>query len=84
MNAMYHKLKSSSGKRAINVSLDKDAVAGAKEMGINISQACEAGLLRELKAAREEKWMKENRKAIESTNAWVEKHGLPLAKYRVF
>jgi antitoxin CcdA len=84
MNALHHKLKSQSGKRAVNVSLDKNAVAGAKEMGINISQACEAGLMRELKAAREEKWIKENWDAIQSFNDYVAKNGLPLAKYRQF
>lgn len=29
-------------------------------------------------------WMKENKEAIESHNAWVEKHGLALSKYRQF
>lgn len=31
-----------------------------------------------------EAWIEENREAIEASNAWVEKHGLPLAKYRQF
>ena len=84
MNALHHKLKSPSGKRAINVSLNKATVAGAKEMGINISQACERGLAAEIKRVREEQWLSENSEAIEATNAWVEKNGLPLAKYRVF
>lgn len=84
MNVPHHKPKSTSGKRAINVSLNKDVVAGAKEMGINISQACERGLAAEIKRAREEKWLLENQEAIEATNAWVAKNGLPLAKYRVF
>jgi antitoxin CcdA len=29
-------------------------------------------------------WLKNNRVAIESSNAWVEKHGLPLARFRHF
>lgn len=29
-------------------------------------------------------WIEENREAMEACNAWVEKHGLPLAKYRQF
>ena len=29
-------------------------------------------------------WLEENREAPESSNEWVEKHGLPLAKYRMF
>ena len=33
---------------------------------------------------RSERWLAENHEAIESSNAFVEKHGLPLAKYRMF
>ena len=84
MNVPHLRLKSPSGKRAINVTLDKETVAGAKEMGINISQACERGLVAKIKQVREEQWLAENQNAIEATNAWVEKNGLPLAKYRVF
>jgi post-segregation antitoxin (ccd killing protein) len=31
-----------------------------------------------------QEWLNENRTAIESSNAWVEKHGLPLARFRQF
>lgn len=30
------------------------------------------------------KWQEENAEAIKSMNEWVEKNGLPLAKYRQF
>ena len=30
------------------------------------------------------KWIEENAEAIRSSNEYVEKHGLPLAKYRQF
>lgn len=30
------------------------------------------------------RWAEENREAIESYNAWVEEHGVILAKYRMF
>ena len=71
-------------RRPTNVTLDPRAVADARELGINVSQACERGLVSEIKKAREAKWVEDNWEAIQSTNAWVEKHGLPLAKYRVF
>ena len=38
----------------------------------------------EVRRAVREAWIEENREAIEASNAWVEKHGLPLAKYRQF
>ncbi len=74
----------SPNRRPTNVTLDPRAVADARELGINVSQACEQGLVSEIKKTREAKWIEENWEAIQSTNAWVEKHGLPLAKYRVF
>jgi antitoxin CcdA len=38
----------------------------------------------QVRHAVREAWIEENREAIEASNAWVEKHGLPLAKYRQF
>lgn len=38
----------------------------------------------QVRRAVREAWIEENREAIEASNAWVEKHGLPLAKYRQF
>jgi LPS sulfotransferase NodH len=29
-------------------------------------------------------WQRENREAVEAWNAWVAKHGLPLARFRQF
>ena len=71
-------------RRPTNVSLRADAVAEAKALGINVSRACEAGLLVELKRERERRWQEENREAIQSWNAWVKENGLPLASHRKF
>ena len=81
---MKHQRISSSKRKSVNLSIDSELVANAKAMGINLSQTCEAALGAALKTEREEQWIKENWDAIQSTNAWVEKNGLPLAKYRVF
>jgi antitoxin CcdA len=75
---------SPASRRATNVSLDADFVAEAKALGINISQACERGLVATVREARAAAWQAENRAAIASSNAHVEKHGLPLAKFRLF
>lgn len=71
-------------RRATNVTLDAALVADARELGINVSRECETGLAAAVKRAREEQWLAENAEAIASSNAYVEKHGLPLAKYRMF
>lgn len=44
----------------------------------------EAQLTSDVAPGRAEEWVRENWEAIQSSNAYVEKHGLPLAKYREF
>lgn len=84
MNALNHKLKSPRGKTATNISLNAAMLAEAKELGVNISQACEAGLAKELKSVREAKWKSENKAAMQAWNEWTEKNGIPLAEHRRF
>ena len=71
-------------RRPTNVSLDPNLVTEAREMGVNVSRACESGLVLELKKAREAKWRTENADAIAGWNAWTRENGLPLEKYRQF
>jgi len=73
-----------SRKRPTNVSLSASLVDEARELGINVSQACEEGLAAATKAERERRWLEENRGAMESWNRYIDEHGLPLAKYRMF
>ena len=71
-------------RRPTNVSLDAETVAEARTLGINVSQACEKGLVAELRRVRLARWKSENREAIESHNSFVERHGIPLARFRQF
>jgi antitoxin CcdA len=71
-------------RKPVNVSLGEDLVVEAKALGLNLSQACERGLVAEVKRERERRWLEENGEAIKLTNQWVKEHGLPLEKYRVF
>lgn len=63
---------------------DPGLLAEAKALGVNVSRAAEAGIEAEVKKARWAQWRAENAEAIRSSNEYVEKHGLPLAKYRQF
>lgn len=74
----------SSFRRPTNVSLDGDLVDEARALDINISRACEEGLERTVRDERRRRWIEENREAMEASNEYVRKHGLPLAKYRMF
>ena len=76
--------KATAAKRATNISLSCDLIEEARRLEINISQACERGLEERVARRRAEVWLEENREAIESSNAWVEQHGLPLPRHRRF
>jgi antitoxin CcdA len=84
MSSAPLRTRKAGNRRPTNVSLASDLIEEAKQLDINVSQACEKGLAAEVKKAREDKWIEENWEAIQSSNAYVEKHGLPLAKYRMF
>ncbi len=71
-------------KRATNVSLDVRLLDEAKALGVNISRACDRGLALQIAEERGKRWLKENKAAIESSNDYVERHGLPLAPHRRF
>jgi antitoxin CcdA len=71
-------------KRATNVSLQAVLLEEAKTLGINVSRACERGLTAQIAEERAKRWRTENREAIAESNAYVERHGVPLARYRRF
>lgn len=74
----------SSGRRATNITLPTHLLTEARTLGLNISQACEQGLVIALAARRREEWLARNADAIQSWNEHVETNGLPLAEYRAF
>lgn len=73
-----------SPRRATNVSLNAHLLAEARRLEVNISRAAEQGLAQAIAERRASMWLKENRDALESSNAFIEQQGLPLAKYRSF
>jgi antitoxin CcdA len=78
------RVERSAPKRATNVSLDEMLLSEAKALHINVSKAAEEGLARAIKDKRIEAWLRDNQATLDSSNAYVETHGLPLARYRQF
>ncbi|MCV2420176.1 type II toxin-antitoxin system CcdA family antitoxin [Paucibacter sp. DJ2R-2] len=76
--------RSPSPRRSTNLTLSADLVADAQKLAVNLSQAAELGIAAAVKQRQQELWLAENRDAMESSNAYVEAQGLPLAKYRNF
>lgn len=71
-------------RRATNVSINAQLLAEARKLEVNISRAAEQGLRQSIAERRAELWLAANQDALDSSNAYVEQHGLPLAQYRGF
>ena len=73
-----------STRKASNVTIDAGLLEHAKKLGINISKASEQGLSRAVADKQEAIWLQSNQAALESSNAYVDRNGIPLAKHRNF
>lgn len=71
-------------KKAANVSLNSDLLREARVLKVNVSGACEKGLMDEVKQARWKKWQHDNREAIEDYNRHIAKRGLFSDAWRKF
>lgn len=71
-------------RQRTNLTLNPATLDAARRLGINLSAAAERGLEAAIREAESALWLEENREALESSNAWVEANGLPLAGKRLF
>ena len=71
-------------RQPANLSIDSNLLRDAKALDVNISRAAEAGIAEAVSAERARLWKLENRHKLEAWNEYVERNGLPLAKYRQF
>lgn len=77
-------MASRGARRAANLSIDGELLKQAKSLKVNVSRAAEAGIARAVAEAQAKQWLAENAEALESSNTFVETHGLPLEAYRRF
>ncbi|MDX8479273.1 MULTISPECIES: type II toxin-antitoxin system CcdA family antitoxin [Mesorhizobium] len=71
-------------RKSVNTSIDSRLIEEAKALGINMSRAAEQGIAKAISAEKTRRWQEENKQALESSNDYVKRNGLPLAKYRLF
>lgn len=67
-----------------DLTLSEALIAEAEALGLDVTDAAEQGIARAIKAEKERLWRQDNAEAIQADNDYVAKHGLPLAKYRMF
>jgi antitoxin CcdA len=66
----------SAPKKATNVSVSADLLAAARANKINLSQTLEQALEERLRKIEAERWLEENRDAIDDYNRRVKKSGV--------
>lgn len=81
---MRHIFDTNAPKKPANLSVNSDLLNEAKALKINLSATLETALLNELKAARRDLWLVENKEAIDACNKFADTHGLFADKHRVF
>jgi antitoxin CcdA len=63
---------------------DPPAADEARGLGLDPEAIAARAVGDAIRAEKARRWQEENRAAIEAHSRWVEEHGLPLAKYRMF
>lgn len=71
-------------RKAHDLRVSETLAAEAEALGLDVTGHAEKGIALAIKAEKERRWKIENAEAIKASNDYVAKHGLPLAKYRLF
>jgi antitoxin CcdA len=69
-------------KRAVNLFVDSVLLDEARRLRINLSETLEQRLRMPVRAEQEKRWLEENRAAIDSNNAFIDRHGLLANRLR--
>jgi len=70
-------------KRAVNLFVETELLDEARRLNINISETLEQRLRGLVRAEQEKRWLQENRDAIASINAFIDRHGLLADRLRL-
>ena len=71
-------------KKPTNLSVNSDLLKKTKALNINLSATLEQALRAKLAINVEKKWKRENKRAIQEYNNFVENNGLFADEYRTF
>lgn len=80
----FHDASRGGSRKPTNVTLPEPLLREARDLGINVSQACEHGLSAAVAESKAQKWLRENREAMDAWNEYVERNGIPLSEFRQF
>ena len=77
-------IDSSAPKKATNLSINKELLAEARKLNINLSATLEQALIKKVRSERRRQWLEDNQKAIVTCNELAEENGLFADKHRIF
>ena len=63
-------------KKAVNLTLDTDLIAEAREFGTNLSQVLDGAVREAHREKRWAKWREQNKASIATSNAELERNGM--------
>ena len=69
-------------KRAVNVTVDEEVLASAKQLSLNLSQILEDELRRRVTEEKTRRWEEQNRDALEAHNRFIDKYGIFGEEFR--
>ncbi len=71
-------------KKATNLSINSDLLTKARSLKINLSATLETALEEQVKLVERERWLKENKQALDTLNKHAEENGLFSDSFRQF
>ena len=76
MTGSVAQTKRNGPRKAVNLSVNADLLQKAREAGLNLSQTFERALEQATRQIEQQRWLHENREAIEAYNDHVERDGV--------
>ncbi|MBV1876760.1 MAG: type II toxin-antitoxin system CcdA family antitoxin [Pseudomonadales bacterium] len=81
---MQHLFDTNAPKKATNLSINKELLAEARILKINLSATLEQALTEKVRMERRRQWLEDNQQAIDTCNELAKKNGLFADKHRIF
>ena len=76
MTIKEFKYEETARRKRVNLTVNEDLLASARQYKLNLSRILEDSLISELKARWQNDWLDENKSAISAYNRRIAKHGV--------
>jgi antitoxin CcdA len=76
MTTKEFKYEETARRKPVNLTVNQDLLASARQYKLNLSKILEESLVKELKTRWQNDWLNENKGAISAYNKRIAKHGV--------